>query len=609
MQAVLVHQQTNMDPSLQDLVSEWLRLDQDVSTRSEIEQLVAANNTVELQLRLGKRIAFGTAGLRGKMEAGFSRMNSLTVIQASQGLAEYLLNTDTHVKDRGVVIGRDARFNSDKFANLVAAVFVAKHIPVKWLGQVHTPLVPYTVDRLNAAAGIMITASHNPAADNGYKVYWGNGCQIIPPHDAGIARSIDQNLEPTTWDVNCVDKGSPLLSKALQQVEEGYMAAVVRNMSISSPEASLPFVYTPMHGVGLPFFTSVMKRLGLESKMHLVQEQAEPDPTFPTVKFPNPEEKGALDLAKKVADQNNIKLILANDPDADRFAAAEKVDAKWRQITGNQMGVLLASYVMDTYQPTPNSKGLAMLSSTVSSKMLASMAAAAGSKFYWEETLTGFKWLGNRSRELQEQGYDALFAYEEAIGYMFSNVVFDKDGVAAAAVFLAACDRWNKQGLSPWTKYSQLCEKFGCFEDANTYLISPSAEVTNRVFDQIRQEKPVHVGHRAILCWRDLTVGYDSATADNKPTLPVDNTSQMISCELEGNVHFTVRGSGTGKFRFPLFLTHTDQLTDMSAEPKIKFYIEGSASTSESAKRSAQEVLDDLMNEWFLPEQNEFKRE
>ncbi|KAI5199895.1 hypothetical protein E4T39_05996 [Aureobasidium subglaciale] len=577
-----------MDMLLQKLVTEWLRLDQDATTRSEIEKLVAEDDIAELQLRLSKRIAFGTAGLRGRMEAGFSRMNSLTVIQASQGLAEYLLKTTPDAKTRGVVIGRDARHNSDKFAKLVAAAFVAKGVSVKWLGQVHTPLVPYTVGHLNAAAGVMITASHNPAADNGYKVYWGNGCQIIPPHDAGIAASISENLEPVSWDMGILEQGSPLVTNALRGVEAGYMAAIARIASLSNPNAALPFVYTPMHGVGLPFFTSVIKQLGLENKMHVVQEQAHPDPEFPTVRFPNPEEKGALDLAKQIADQNGVNLILANDPDADRFAAAEKVDGEWRQLTGNQMGVLLASHVLDTYQQRPNSKGLAMLSSTVSSKMLAAIAAGSG-KLHWEETLTGFKWLGNRSRDLQQQGYDALFAYEEAIGYMFSGVVFDKDGVAAAAVFLAACDRWNKEGLSPWAKYNELCKKYGYFEDANTYVISPSSEVTNTVFEQIRQVKPAKVGSRTILRWRDLTMGYDSATFDNKPTLPIDPSSQMISCELEGNVNFTVRGSGT--------------------EPKIKFYIEGSAATSKEAKIAALEVLEDLMKEWFKPEVNGLKRE
>lgn len=534
-----------MDSSLKSLVDEWLRLDQDASTRAEIKQLAAEDNTNELQLRLQKRIAFGTAGLRGRMEAGFSRMNSLTVIQASQGLAEYLLKTESNVQNRGIVIGRDARHNSDKFAKLVAAAFITKNIAVKWLGQVHTPLVPYSVGHLNAAAGVMITASHNPAADNGYKVYWGNGCQIIPPHDSGIAKSIEENLEPATWDTSNLEHSS-LMSYILQQVEDGYLDVVAKTARMISPK-SIPFVYTPMHGVGLPFFTSVLEKLGLKDQMIIVQEQAKPDPNFPTVRFPNPEEKGALDLAKNIADHNGVKLILANDPDADRFAAAEKVDGAWRQLTGNQIGILLASHILETYQASGTTKGLAMLSSTVSSKMLASMAAGADAKFYWEETLTGFKWLGNRSRDLQKQGYDALFAYEEAIGYMFSDVVFDKDGVAAAAVFLAACNRWHREGLTPWAKYNQLCKKHGYFEDANTYVISPSAVITDTVFDSIRKERPTHVGKRKILRWRDLTEGFDTATSDNVPVLPVDKSSQMISCELEGSVHFTVRGSGTGK--------------------------------------------------------------
>lgn len=566
-----------MEPSIEALAGEWLRLDQNHSTREEIKTLVADGNITELEKRLRKRIAFGTAGLRATMSAGFARMNGLTVIQASQGLATYLLQTETNVQERGVVIGRDARFNSEYFAKLTAAAFIAKGIRVKWLDQCHTPLVPYTVSKLNAAAGVMVTASHNPAADNGYKVYWSNGCQIIPPHDSGIARSILENLEPLTWDTSSVTDSNLLMTNALPLSQESYFKAVERVARFPSPKRPLPFVYTPMHGVGLPFFTATLRRLGLDSDMHVVDGQAHPDPTFPTVRFPNPEEKGALDLAKQTADCNGLTLILANDPDADRFAVAEKVEGIWRQLTGNQLGVLLASHVLETYQ----GKTLAMLASTVSSRMLAKMAAAEGA-FHFEETLTGFKWLGNRAMDLQNAGYDALYAYEEAIGYMFSEVVFDKDGVAAGAVFLAACHRWSTEGFTPWGKYEQLCSKYGYFEEANTYLTSPSPDVTNAVFADIRTSKPSKVGSRRMLRWRDLTTGYDSGTADHTPLLPVDKGSQMISCELEGNVNFTVRGSGT--------------------EPKVKCYLECSAGNAEDAKAAATAVLDDLIREWFRPE-------
>ena len=242
------------------------------------------------------------------------------------------------------------------------------------------------------------------------------------------------------------------------------------------------------------------------------------------------------------------------------------------------MGVLLASYILDTYNG--NERTLAMLASTVSSRMLASMAKKEG--FYFTETLTGFKWLGNVAQDLRRSGYVPLFAYEEAIGYMFPGVVWDKDGIAAAAVFLTACRAWKDKDLTPWTKLQELYVRYGYFEDANTYLVTPSPAVTNAVFSDIRKLnngfRPSAVGHRKILRWRDLTLGIDSGTTDNKPELPVDENAQMITCELDGAV-FTARGSGT--------------------EPKIKLYIEATAESSKTAKKNANEILNDLLQEWF----------
>jgi phosphoglucomutase len=211
------------------------------------------------------------------------------------------------------------------------------------------------------------------------------------------------------------------------------------------------------------------------------------------------------------------------------------------------------------------------------------MAEVEGFRFV--DTLTGFKWLGNIAQDLKAEGLDPAFAFEEAIGYMFPNVVWDKDGVAAAAVFLTAWRRWDEQGLTPWGKLQELYRKYGFFVDANTYLVSPSPETTTRVFGDIRAanggQRPEMLGKRKILRWRDLTIGYDSGTTDGKPLLPVDPTSQMITCELE-NVVFTVRGSGT--------------------EPKIKLYIEASAAAPEQAKAEAEDVLKNLLSEWFKPE-------
>lgn len=418
-------------------------------------------------------------------------------------------------------------------------------------------------------------------------MYWTNGCQIIPPHDKGIAAAILENLEPVTWDTSVVDDGHLLIEGSLGLVRDAYFRAVSAVAHI--PRATVPwddrFVYTPLHGIGLPFFTQAIQNLGLEGSMTVVAEQAQPDPDFPTIRFPNPEEKGALDLAIQTAEARGIALVVASDPDADRLAVVEKVDGRWRQLSGNQLGALLASHVLETYPADKPRERLAMLASTVSSRMLAAMAAAEG--FHYAETLTGFKWLGNVAMELEAQGFDVKFAFEEAIGYMIPDVVRDKDAVAAAAVFMAAVHRWQKEeGLTPWGKLMRLYERYGWYEDVNTYVVSPSPAVTDRVFEDIRrmgEPYPERLGKRRILRWRDLTVGYDSATKDNVPELPVSKESQMITCEVEGDVRFTVRGSGT--------------------EPKIKLYVEGCGDSAEEARRKAEEVLEDLLKEWFKLEE------
>ena len=581
----------NMNEDISELAKEWIRIDQDIETRDQIYRLLHAGKKDELEQRLRQRIAFGTAGLRARMEAGFGRMNAVTVIQASQGLAEYLLSNVAETKHRGVVIGRDARHDSEKFAKLTAASFIAKGIRVWWLEpQVSTPLVPFGVRHLRAAAGVMITASHNPKDDNGYKVYWESGAQIITPHDKGIAASIEANLEPLkdSWDAKAVDR-SMRVEGSFGFVEHAYFNAIVAAADpkglLQSPESSAvpKFAYTAMHGVGLRYMQSAVKALGIEQQMIVVEEQAEPDPNFPTVKFPNPEEKGALDVAIATADKNNLSLVLASDPDADRLAVAQKLPTgEWKQFSGNQIGILLASHIMETF--TGRREHLAMLSSTVSSRMLAVMAEEEGFKHV--ETLTGFKWMGNIGLDVDAQGFDTRFAFEEAIGYMIPGVVKDKDSIAAAAVFLAACSRWRQQNLSPWDKLQDLYKRYGYFGDANTYLISPSTDVTTKVFEHVRSlgsPFPQTLGGKRVLKWRDLTKGWQSDTDDHKPNLPVDESSQMITCEVENHVRFTVRGSGT--------------------EPKIKFYIEGQAGNMEYAKQKADGILQELLQEWFKPEE------
>lgn len=571
--------------SIAQIAARWLELDQDEATRGDIQTLLEHGDAQELGKRLFHRIAFGTAGLRSSMKAGFAHMNSLTVLQASHGLADYV--TSQSKGPHSVVIGYDARHNSEKFARLTAAAFLSHGFTIYWFGDlVHTPLVPFTVLQRQASVGIMITASHNPKNDNGYKVYWSNGSQIIPPRDAGIAAMIQEVQAVDTWDEHAIDS-NPNVQHVYHPTTKAYLAAL-RELVWPTPSAemTMPFTYTPMHGVGLAFVRQAVCDIWSRgNNMRNVKEQAVPDPNFPTVSFPNPEEKGALDLAIQDADQNATTIILANDPDADRFAAVQKIDEEtWYQFTGNETGILLASHVFETYRGDKSK--LIMLASTVSSRMLSVMAETEG--FHYRETLTGFKWLGNVAQDLKGQGFDPAFAFEEAIGYMFPSVVWDKDGVAALAVFLTAWQRWTMQGKTPMQKLQELYGKYGYFASANTYLISPSPEVTVSVFSDIRTlngstGRPQAVGQRSIARWRDLTTGVDTASPGGVPDLPVDSTSQMITCELE-NVVFTARGSGT--------------------EPKIKLYIEAKASSMTEAQSIADEVLADLLKEWFKPEYN-----
>ena len=477
-------------------------------------------------------------------------MNSLTVVQTSQGLAEYLLKEhDSLPYSAGIVVGYDARHNSRKFAELAATVFLAKGFKVFWYNAfVHTPMVPFGVNLLRAVAGVMITASHNPAQDNGYKVYGSNSCQINSPADAQIAAAILSNLEPTTWQEQTE---SPYKEPVLPFVKSHYMLSLAKYISLHFPTElkNCPqFVYTPLHGVGLEYLAEALEQLGLRKLMAVVEQQAEPNPEFPTVQYPNPEETGALDLAMATADGKGLHLVLANDPDADRFAVAEKVGDKWHPLTGDQIGVLIASFLFENIHDRHKANSV-VLSTAVSSQMLAFMAQDQGFRF--EETLTGFKWLGNRASSSQIKiGHDAvLFGYEEALGYMFPSVVLDKDGIVASLVFLSASATW----ASPWTKLQELYQRYGYFRTVNTYWRSPNIATTARVFTKVRSlgnPFPHALDNRKFLRWRDLTKGYDSGTTDNVPILPSSDTTQMITCWLSGTdtdqgIRFTVRASGT----------------------------------------------------------------
>ncbi|KAI0948404.1 hypothetical protein AcV7_009159 [Taiwanofungus camphoratus] len=580
--------------SLEALIHEWLRLDRNEITRNDIQRLYDEGEIEELEKRLRRRIEFGTAGLRGRMEAGWSCMNDLIIIQASQGLCAYVLENVPNAASRGVVIGHDHRHNSERWAGLTAAAFTENNVKVFPLrGLVHTPLVPFSVKKLDAACGVMITASHNP------KVYWENAVQIIEPHDKGISNAIKANLEPRTWQIDKLNS-SPLCVDRTEEMREAYVRnlstlCLNRSLNMNTP---LRFVNTSMHGVSHPVLVTAFNMFGFPAFSPVV-EQMQPDPEFPTVKFPNPEEKGALDLALRTAAQVGADYVLAQDPDADRFAAAEKgQDGKWITFTGDQLGTLFASVTLDRYKSSgrPLEK-LAMVASTVSSKMIEAMAGAEGFRF--SECLTGFKFIGNTALNLERDGYDVPFAYEEAIGFMFGSQIRDKDGVAASVMFAEIAAFLHSQGKSASSHLQEFYERYGYFKTNNSYFICSDPSTIDRIFTRIRNydgtgtpAKPSYprtIAGLSVTSVRDLTVGYDSANPPTfKPTLPL-SSGHMIQFRAESpsretKITLTARTSGT--------------------EPKIKYYLEGSGKHVEAVTRLLPVVVAELADKWMEAEKN-----
>jgi len=551
---------------IQEKYELWLKYVFEENEKLEIENLYNKQDWQELDKRLNSKLSFGTAGLREVMQAGFAYMNCLTVCQTAQGLAEHILKE----KQNGgsVVIGYDGRHNSEKFAKLSAKLLLGKGIRVHLFSEVvPTPFVSYAVTLLSATAGVMVTASHNPKEYNGYKVYWENGSQIIEPRDKTIKEEIEKNQEPWKEIIlnhSLLDKSNTLLSDPTNQVEENYYRDCLEKFCQFKDQNAentkdLKIVFTPMHGVGQKWAEKIFSTFELNPFINVI-EQMKPDPEFPTVKFPNPEEgKGSLKLAIETADKNGASIILANDPDSDRFCVSEKVDGKWKLFNGNEIGIILASWCWDLFKqknPNVDPKDCVFLSSAVSSKMLKKMAEVEG--FHYEETLTGFKWLGSRADQLKKEGKHIIFAFEESIGYMIGDLCWDKDGIRTAGVFAEMAGYLKKTKSQRIFDYlNDIYKKYGFFSTLNGYVYCYDPVVMKTLFDEIRNggKYASSCGDFPISHIRDLTgEGYDSRVPNHKPSLPVSNSTQMITFYFNNGAEVTLRGSGT--------------------EPKLKYYIE-----------------------------------
>ncbi|MEY2989466.1 MAG: hypothetical protein RLZZ163_382 [Actinomycetota bacterium] len=513
-----------MQDELRNAAEAWLTQDPDPQTRAELQVLVESDDDELIDCFSG-RLQFGTAGLRGKLGPGPNRMNRVVVLQAAAGLANYLKQHHPH--EASIVIGYDARHNSDVFARDTAAIMQGAGINALVLPKpLPTPVLAYAIKHLGTSAGVMVTASHNPPQDNGYKVYLDDGCQIVPPADADIAREIEHvaitmNVQDIPTNDEWVTLGEDIL--------EAYIARAVSLVTAEQriDNEHLTTVITPMHGVGGSTLHRVLELAGFPAPIR-VTEQFEPDPDFPTVAFPNPEEPGAMDLSLAAAAEHRPDIVIANDPDADRCAIAIPTTDGYRMLTGDEVGSLLGWWA--TKQ---NSKRTTLAQSIVSGTMLTSIAESAGLDY--EHTLTGFKWIG-RIPTLR-------FGYEEALGYCVDpEAVSDKDGITAALAVatLAAQLKANRQTLQD--KLDDLAIDHGVHATRQVSIRVADLAHISEVMETLRNHPPASIGGLDVTRFVDLAIGANLPPTDG------------LLFELASNARVIIRPSGT--------------------EPKVKAYLQ-----------------------------------
>jgi phosphomannomutase len=521
----------------------WMAQDPDPVTRSELDALIARAEAGEqaavddLAERFAGRLEFGTAGLRGELGAGPMRMNRVLVAQAAAGLAASLLAREPHPT---VVIGYDGRHNSGVFARDSAAILAGAGVETTLLPRtLPTPVLAFAVREQRASAGIMVTASHNPARDNGYKVYLGgadDGAQIVPPADGEIAAEISRAAtvafadHPTSPDVRIADEAL---------VDE----YVRRTASIAGKPAPLRYVYTPLHGVGREVAERVFAAGGFAAPI-VVTAQADPDPEFPTVAFPNPEEPGAMDLAFAAARESAADLVIANDPDADRVAVGvpdPDAEGGWRRLTGNEVGWLLG------WRAARAADSGTLACSLVSSPALREVARVTGLDFV--ETLTGFKWI-SRAPGL-------IYGYEEALGYLVDpEKVRDKDGISAAVAVLALFSELRAAGETLESHLNRFALEFGAFASGQISIRVADLSEISAAMTRLREAPPTEVGGIRVDGVDDYLLGVDGFPAND-----------ILRLRLAGGGRVIVRPSGT--------------------EPKLKCYLDASSRDGSAAERRA----------------------
>ena len=549
----------------------------DEDTKKELKSI--SNNNDEIEDRFYKDLEFGTAGLRGVIGAGTNRMNKYTVGRATQGLANYIVKNG--LQEGGVVISYDSRHMSKEFSQETALCLNANGIKTYIFESLRpVPELSYSVRELKCTAGIMITASHNPPEYNGYKVYWSDGAQIVPPRDKDIISEVNSTnfSEIKSMDKDlAIDKGLyNVVGKEIDDKFVNKLKSLVLNPDVIKEQAdNIKIVYTPLHGTGGMLVKRVLTELGFKH-VYIVKEQELPDGDFPTVDYPNPEDKNAFKLALNLANEVDADIVLANDPDADRVGIYTKDnDGNYIPYTGNMSSVLLLEYELSQKKE----KGLLPTNACVITTIVSTNIAKAIADYYGIaefETLTGFKWIGKKVREFEENNneYSFQFGFEESYGCIISPHARDKDGISAIMCACEAAAYYKSKGLTLWQQMNNIYKKYGYYKEGQISIVLKGADGAEQIkakMTKMRKQAPSEIAGLKVVEFRDYQehIVKKSDGTISETDLP---TSNVLYYALEDNNWCCVRPSGT--------------------EPKIKFYMGVKGTSQEDADKKFEVLAD-----------------
>jgi phosphoglucomutase len=559
--------------------SEYAAQEKDPQFAAEVTDLLLRDDVVELEDRFYRDLEFGTGGLRGIIGGGYNRMNTLVVTRATQGLCDYL-KEQFPGRTLSACVAHDSRRRSADFALATALVFAANGIKAYLFPSLRpTPELSFAVRQLGTNTGVVVTASHNPPQYNGYKAYWNDGSQVVPPHDVGIIDRVQ-----AVRSVAMIGKDEALAKGLVvvldSSIDDAYVAMVksklLRPELIAKEAMSVKVVYTPLHGTGAMLFERIMGELGLE--VLTVPEQRRPDGEFPTVAFPNPEEPAALKLAIELGEREKADVVMATDPDADRLGiAVPDKNGKFVLVTGNQLGALHLDYILSSLKELNRMPSKPYcIKSIVTTDLQAAIAAKYGVECY--DCLTGFKWIADLMRKFEAAGKDFVYATEESYGHLIETEVRDKDGISAAALTAEMTLFWKTKGKSLLDRLGNLYEEFGYYEEKgiSKYFQGPSGmQIMTGIMEDYRRKQPIALGGIPVVSLRDIKTGLEwesGSTKTRKIELP---ESDVLQWRLRDGTLVTVRPSGT--------------------EPKIKYYIlcrtDVGASGIETARRQTKDKM------------------